>query len=539
MRVDNLQAETTITEQGERVYSPNNKPSASDIGALPAGGKAANSARADTVTNTNLGTTATSYYNITSTSWYGDAPIGKSQMVRGTSVGLPIAEPGFLYKLGARDVLKGHGWMFITDYAGKASRVFFGAQEDGSKAPIWTEVYSPNHKPTAADVGAHPNSWRPTWNDVSSKPAQATRWPKWGEISDRPGTMPPSSHTHPWSQITGIPSYATRWPNWGEISGKPGNLLTQTTADTRYLGKNAKATDSDKLDGLDSSAFQRVVTVSGSVKSGKWYTVASGSSRCAAEFIIGDPQSGRHGYTRFFAGISYGNGPILNVLGSTGFSSGKGVLRHIRIVDKSSDRTYGAKEVQVYVDGDSTISVYMNDDYSPFNGWGLVKPKEASGTNIQRVTLDLDKTNGFMSTDHMYVGSNRVYHQGYKPTAADVGAMTQSQGDGRYVRFDYSGNTSYPRLVPAKGDWLRSPAAGFLPDSNGGASLGTSSWRWSQIWGNAIYDSGHRVFHDGRRPTAAQVGAEPTLAGDRKRKISYGTGNPSGGSDGDVYIQYK
>ena len=45
----------------------------------------------------------------------------------------------------------------------------------------------------------------------------------------------PASHTHPWSQITGAPAQATRWPTWDEISGKPAEAslwinLFKTTA---------------------------------------------------------------------------------------------------------------------------------------------------------------------------------------------------------------------------------------------------------------------------------------------------------------------
>jgi hypothetical protein len=38
-------------------------------------------------------------------------------------------------------------------------------------------------------------SWLPNWNDVSSKPATATRWPSWAEVTDKPSTFPPSTHT--------------------------------------------------------------------------------------------------------------------------------------------------------------------------------------------------------------------------------------------------------------------------------------------------------------------------------------------------------
>ncbi len=34
------------------------------------------------------------------------------------------------------------------------------------------------------------------WSRVGNKPAQATRWPSWGEVTGKPGTFTPSSHTH-------------------------------------------------------------------------------------------------------------------------------------------------------------------------------------------------------------------------------------------------------------------------------------------------------------------------------------------------------
>lgn len=46
-------------------------------------------------------------------------------------------------------------------------------------------------------------------------------------------TLP--THTHPWSQITGAPVYTTRWPDWTEVTGKPSTFTpathTHSTAD--------------------------------------------------------------------------------------------------------------------------------------------------------------------------------------------------------------------------------------------------------------------------------------------------------------------
>ena len=87
---------------------------------------------------------------------------------------------------------------------------------------------------TAARASAVP------WSGVESKPATATRWPTWTEVSSKPSTFtpsahdhawseingkpstfPPSSHTHLWSHITDSPDTANRWPSWGEVTSKP------------------------------------------------------------------------------------------------------------------------------------------------------------------------------------------------------------------------------------------------------------------------------------------------------------------------------
>lgn len=62
------------------------------------------------------------------------------------------------------------------------------------------------------------------WTGVSDKPATATRWPTWSEVTSKPNSFTPSAHTHAWGDITsGVPSTATRWPSWSEVTSKPAN----------------------------------------------------------------------------------------------------------------------------------------------------------------------------------------------------------------------------------------------------------------------------------------------------------------------------
>ena len=41
------------------------------------------------------------------------------------------------------------------------------------------------------------------WSNVSSKPETATRWPKWTEVTDKPSTFTPASHTHNYIEAKG------------------------------------------------------------------------------------------------------------------------------------------------------------------------------------------------------------------------------------------------------------------------------------------------------------------------------------------------
>lgn len=137
------------------IYHSGNKPTAADVGALPTNGKAASASTADTVGSTNLGRTYTSFYTIPNDSWWGDMGIGASQMVKQNSSGLPVAANGYAFKVAARDMTKGHAWLYMSNYEDGGS-LYYGANASGTAAPKWSKVYSDRNKPTAADVGALP-----------------------------------------------------------------------------------------------------------------------------------------------------------------------------------------------------------------------------------------------------------------------------------------------------------------------------------------------------------------------------------------------
>lgn len=80
------------------------------------------------------------------------------------------------------------------------------------------------------------------WAEIGSKPATATRWPSFGEITDKPTAYPAAAHDH------------------------DGRYYTQQQLDTALAAKldaTAKAVDADKLDGYHASHFATAAKLAG------------------------------------------------------------------------------------------------------------------------------------------------------------------------------------------------------------------------------------------------------------------------------------
>lgn len=95
----------------------------------------------------------------------------------------------------------------------------------------WFELYSTSKKPTAADVGARPKDWVPSWDEVTGKPADypsAEHSHSWGEVTDKPSAFPPAAHKHAWGELAGAPAQATRWPTYAEVTEKPATFPPAT-----------------------------------------------------------------------------------------------------------------------------------------------------------------------------------------------------------------------------------------------------------------------------------------------------------------------
>ena len=151
----------------------------------------------------------------TSTDWNTLETSGFYNVYAGTGVVFTNAPASFTY--GTLQVI-GSGKAantFVTQIATARAdgTTFIRTRTDGAMTwTPWVKQYNENQKPNAADIKARSDTWVPTWDEVTGKPTSFT----------------PTTHTHTWSQLTGIPVQATRWPTPAEAGAvnKVGDTMT-------------------------------------------------------------------------------------------------------------------------------------------------------------------------------------------------------------------------------------------------------------------------------------------------------------------------
>ena len=197
----------------------------------------------------------------------------------------------------------------------------------------------------------------------------------------------------------------------------------------------------------------------------------------------------------------------------------------IGVNGQKADSNYATKTkggMEISRSGDGASLLHFNTE----RGWAFKQGGTGAGTSLDLVSDTGDKNFRIMppsrnksisftvsdaGSSDISIDGNKVYHTGRKPTAADVGlgnvknwgassdigANSTSQYAttnmvakvrGEKISYDYAGSSDFPRLIPAKGEWLRvgSNGGGLLPYSNNNSYLGTSSWRFGNIWANHL-----------------------------------------------------
>ena len=207
-------------------------------------------------------------------------------------------------------------------------------------------------------------------------------------------------------------------PPWTAVSGKP-------DFDSLYVGLNGTAKNAGMLGNLppERYAIRRSVTATVPVgSSGEWVHVAdvSGGGRALARFKLMEDASAQHGYVEFYAGITFGRDAQLNVVASGGYYQ-TGLLAQIRIVRDGDDPDYGNHQLQVFVAGNSHLTVYLYEDDPPHNQWQLL---DLTGRGLEagyreEVAINLQQAfEGLATTGEVYArGTNPCFHKGNINTA--------------------------------------------------------------------------------------------------------------------------
>lgn len=522
-----------------RQYTSQHKPTAADVGALTQStadgrylGKTAKAAsatiadKASTVSDTNLGYSGSTYLTIPNSNWWGDKGVGHSQMVKSNSVGLPTASAAYVFKVGARDVARGHGWLCLDNYDG-GGNLWYGANQDGTKSPSWAKVYSTRNKPSWNDIQGTPSI---SWNNINTIPATASRWPTWNEVTGKPSTMAPSSHTHPWSQITGAPVYTQRWPSWSEITSKPSDLLGQGTADGRYAKKGGDAT-------VDFRA--KTLYIGNPSSDFAYLNVSTSGSETNLDTVVGDDHSGNDKIRWVHKGYESGN--TYRVLGEIyqNANSATGAILDIKgIIRESGNDVYttarkpsasdigAVSKASKSIPDNTNLFEYFKTASAGFYSSGSAIANKPSGFGYMDYIV-LDHGGGYRSvicinqdgrTASLYInptgntGWTINYSSRFKPTYADLGTMGKYQkSSGSAKSFRDPG--SY-RIDPGVTDRPFSDYSQMLVVHGGGdtamqiaGNYDSSRLYWRGFNFTSAGGQWNRVYTDRDKPTPADIGA--------------------------------
>lgn len=428
----------------------------------------------------------------------------------------------------------------------------------------------------------------PDWSQVNNKPSYATRWPTWTEVTSKPSTFAPSAHTHLWADLTDKPT--TFAPSahthlWADITDKPSTFTPSTHNHYNVISQGRQAAWSGTTDPTYAGVsmvqafangypedYANVLNMNGDI--GSQILVSDGNKvMVRAKAAGGSWQTWTQVYTKQH-GVDYSE--LLNV--PTEFTPAAHTHPWAQITGVPAASVSAAGIVQLNSAINSTSATMAATSAAVKTAYDLAAaavPK--SGATLTGVLTGL-ASNGFrtaaQSTDgsfagisaesgyvmlwrrnngttksHEFIGINdasqlrfrrdsgvgdntyqeyNVYHQGYRPTAAEVGALSATGGSiPGEILFTGNGLSSGIRFLPTG----TNDAFGIRcvnPDLNtgelefystdddvepfvfrhytaGNNGSGTSV-EWVRIDNEGLKVKGNLVYHPGNKPTATDVG---------------------------------
>lgn len=99
---------------------------------------------------------------------------------------------------------------------------------------------------------------------------------------------------------------------------------------------------------------------------------------------------------------------------------------------------------------------------------------------------------GTINATNLQVAGASVYTTANKPTTTDIGASPSNHNhDGTYMKQSSANGFWGITANGGTSDWVRTTSNGIIPYQSGGASsLGTSSWPFTNVYADNIYDNG-------------------------------------------------
>jgi transcription elongation factor Elf1 len=342
------------------------------------------------------------------------------------------------------------------------------------------------------------NSNNGTWTSWI-EPFSELNKPSWGDVTGKPSTFAPSSHDH------------------------DNRYYTESEADNRFLGKTAKANDSERLDGIDSTGFGRAYAPSyhfggndnkittdqfldildslGAFNQTYW--VVRGSWAYANNQVINDTNCGDIQLAGCTVEVIGSNRNLCTIRVHTPTTSTMGTENGDFIYVNNGDgyspgwrRLFNTKKPPSWNDIVNKPSTFAP---STHNHDTVYQPKEATTFTKQETYIAVrtparkasqyyefwDKDLGWadIKAGELYANNNRVYHAGNKPTWNDINGKpstftpsshthddryyTESESDNRYAYKTDVLNSSMSEALENNDKQIIDVGFGMIPNPSG------------------------------------------------------------------------
>lgn len=372
---------------------------------------------------------------------------------------------------------------------------------------------------------------------------------------------------------------------YGDLTGKPdlsagalgvlptGYSYSKSESDNTYLPKTGKAADSELLDGIDSTGFCRAYSANYNTGVGGLWTTAEFVAWLKDKGALSQPYwvmrgSWSYGSNRTISDTGVGNihlsGAVIEVIGSAGAYT-------IRITTPTTTSAGGVPSAQfTYINNGDGYAPGWRRDYNTAH-----KPTAADVGALPATAQAKDSklldgspkaippTAGSVAQrDSTADISARMFRSTYptQTTATDAAGIcfrTNSAADNhmRFINKDgmhnWLGRVKDSTLFLGKTlDTVKAESrAGLVPNTvtiNGKRLNANQTITKGDVGLGNVPNYAHTNSYNGTstsllatQKAAYDAAAAPRLAADRRRKITTGTAAPTGGTDGDIYLQYK